>query len=187
MTEDAQDLAAAREGGAEGHRAFARLYDRHAAVVLSLCRQHAPEAPEDALQETFIRAYRMLDKLDAPDGFRSWLYAIARRVCSERRRSDRRRSHHEHAAAMNHTLNHAAQTTPPLPAAAAGRAEQLARLGDALDHLPDDQRLAIHLYYLDPDPISAAGDALGISRSGFYKLLARARDTLATLLKEAHA
>ena len=70
------------------HAAFGRVYDRHAAVVLSLCRQSCPSLAdaEDALQETFIRAYRKLDKLDGGSMLRPWLYAIARNVCAEPRR-----------------------------------------------------------------------------------------------------
>ena len=55
----------------------------------------------------------------------------------------------------------------------------------ALDQLDDDERLAIHLYYLDSDPVRAAQAALGIGRSGFYKLLTRARESLALQLREA--
>ena len=97
MSDDASDLAALRAGQRD---AFARLYDRHAGVVISLCRRFAnlTEA-EDAMQETFLRAYRRLHQLKSPDGFRSWLYAIARRVCSERRRSTERRNRHEGVAA----------------------------------------------------------------------------------------
>jgi len=65
-----------------------------------------------------------------------------------------------------------------------GRREQLARLSIALDRLGDDERLAIHLYYMDSDPVAAAHAALGLGRSGFYKLLARARETLAVQLRE---
>lgn len=191
MTEDASDLSAAQRGGPDGHAAFSRLYDRHAPVVLALCRHHAPpppESPDDALQETFIRAFRLLDTLGSPDHLRPWLYGIARRVCSERRRAARRRRNHEHrAAAMNHAVIEAdAQTaTPASPPADASRTEQLARLSRALDHLTDEQRLAIHLYYLDTDPVAAATTALGVTRSGFYKLLSRARMRLASVLKEA--
>ena len=192
MSQDATDLEAARHGGPDGHQAFARIFDRHAAVVLAICRANLgsscdPTMADDALQETFIRAYRLLDKLDRPDGLRPWLYAIARNVCSEARRSARRRRRHEGVAAMNHPL-------PPPPAASAAdpsthasNAEDLARLTDAIDRLPDQERLAIHLFYMDPDPIGAAKAALGLSRSGFYKLLARAREHLASAMKEVRA
>ena len=57
-------------------------------------------------------------------------------------------------------------------------------LGPALDGLDDDERLAIHLHYLEHDPVTAARNALGISRSGYYKLLARARTHLAETLRD---
>ena len=66
----------------------------------------------------------------------------------------------------------------------AAKRENLGRLTEALRALPDAERLAIHLYYLDPDPVRAAESSLGLTRSGFYKLLARARTKLAALLGE---
>ena len=64
--------------------------------------------------------------------------------------------------------------------------EQLQRLDGAIDQLEDRQRLAIHLYYLESDPVQAAQSALGLSRSGYYKLLAKARDRLAELMRETN-
>lgn len=191
MTQDAGDLQAARQGGPEGHAAMARLYDRHAAVVLAVCRQHlgpdAGSASDDALQETFIRAYRMLDRLDSPDRLRPWLYGIARLVCSEARRSARRRRRHEGAAAMNHALHPPPSTSAQPPLESVSKAETLTRLTEAIDRLPEQERLAVHLFYLDPDPVRAAKEALGLSRSGFYKLLARARERLAHSMREIRA
>jgi RNA polymerase sigma factor (sigma-70 family) len=182
--DDAADLAAARAGDDD---AFGRLYDRHAPVVLSLCRRHARTEAEDATQETFIRAHRKLDKVEDPEKLRSWLYAIARRVCSERTRAARRRSRHEEQFAMNRAVSQAG--IPPGATAAADPSrrpehdEQLDRLGTALDQLNDRERLAIHLYYLEADPVQAAAAALSLSRSGYYKLLGRAREQLAALMK----
>lgn len=178
MTDDARDLTASLAGD---HQAFARLYDRHAAVVLSLCRNRCANEAEDALQETFIRAYRMLDKLNGPERLRPWLYAIARRVCAERRRAGRRRNHHEEQAMMVQPSRLSAVGTGTDPIE---RADQLDRLTSAIELLPDDERLAIHLFYLDDDPVTAAASALGLSRSGFYKLLARARQKLASQMRE---
>lgn len=213
MSPDVRDLELVRLGraqneapgnSAEAEQAFGRLYDRHAPVVRALCRAHSrsEEDADDALQETFIRAYRMLDKVDDPEGFRTWLYAIARLVCSERRRSESRRSHHEQVsrerawaeaggAEMNHSTS-AIETadgirTGDSPGASAERVEQLDRLGRALEQLPDDERLAVHLYYLEADPVTAATNCMGVSRSGFYKLLTRARAHLASLMVRAEA
>ncbi len=199
MTDDARDLGLVRAGrvgdrtSPGAHEAFARIYDRHSAVVRALCRQNSPSDADtdDALQETFLRAYRMLDRLTDPDGMRSWLYAIARLVCSERRRSAHRRSTHEHAAAeeirtMNGATGSARTTETDSPAESAARRERLELLSRALDQLPDNERLALHLYYLEADPVEAATVALGVSRSGFYKLLNRARERLSATMSEAH-
>lgn len=178
VQDDPRDLAAAMGGD---QAAFARLYDRHAPVVLSLCRRNAAGEAEDATQETFMRAFSNLDRLEQPQKLRPWLYGIARRVCSERRRSASRRRAHETKAGR-----HAERDVHP-PSSLLGTVqddEQMERLTAAIDQLDDRQRLAVHLYYLDADPVQAAREALGLSRSGYYKLLARARERLETLIRE---
>src|SRR5688572_11983526 len=142
MSQDADDLRAARQGGPEGQRAMARLYDRHAPVVHAVCRQNlgsaGGNAADDALQETFIRAYRMLDRLDSPDRLRPWLYGIARLVCSEARRAAGRRRRHEGEAAMNHALHPpSARAEAETPHETVSRSENLARLTEAIDRLPE--------------------------------------------------
>ena len=179
MTDDAIDLAAARQGDATS---LARLYDRHAGVVLSWCRRRDIVHAEDVAQETFIRAFARLDQLADGADLRPWLYAIARRVCSEHLRAARRRQRHEERAMTAAVLD---RPRPASAGAAAENREALDRLTVALDSLPDDERLAIHLYYLESDPAPAACAALNLSRSGFYKLLNRARERLALLMKEA--
>ncbi len=179
--DEAADLIAAQ---ASDQDAFARLYDRHAAVVLSLCRRLSLAEAEDAAQETFIRAYRLLHKVESADKLRPWLYGIARRVCSEHTRALRRRRHHEDQAMLTRTAERKAHATSP--GESLEQAEQLQRLDGAIDQLDDRQRLAIHLYYLESDPIQAAQSALGLSRSGYYKLLAKARERLGELMREAN-
>jgi RNA polymerase sigma-70 factor (ECF subfamily) len=185
---DQQDLIAARLGD---HAAFGRIYDRHAPVVLSICRRYADSGirdgggAEDALQETFLRAYRLLSTLQEPARLRSWLFGIARRVCSERRRQTARRLHHEGVAmTLGGPDGSGGQRAPHRldQCGSAERAESLRRLERALEALPDEERLAIHLFYLDHDPVHAARECLDLSRSGFYKLLGRARARLSRLM-----
>lgn len=176
MGADHNDLAAARKGD---HAAFARIYDAYAPLIASVCRRRYIADPDDAVQETFLRAYRKLDDVDGPDKLAPWLCAIARHVCSERIRSATRRQRHEERAmaqpaAIPRPVGSPEQTTD--------HREQLDRLTAALDRLSDDERLAIHLHYIEPDPVRAAKEALGLSRSGFYKLLTRARQHLAAIM-----
>lgn len=174
---EAADLTAAQAGDDD---AFARLYDRFAAIVLSLCRRWSLPEAEDATQETFIRAHRQIHKVQGPDKLRPWLFAIARRVCSERRRAAQRRRRHTEAFALSGVPVQADRAAEP--ARRSEQEEDLRRLDAAMDSLDDRERLAIHLHYLESDPVKAAASALGLSRSGYYKLLSRAREHLASLL-----
>lgn len=182
MDPDASDVSAAQTGDAE---AFARLYRRHAAVVLALCyRGLSSQQAEDACQETFLRAYHKLQSVREPEGIRSWLYAIARRVCADRRRSDRRRQHHEGSPEIRARVLNSEQHPPGQEVE---QIEQLQRLSLALDQLTDDERLAIHLKYLEPHSPDAAVEALGINRSAYYRLLHQARNRLAILMSQSAA
>ncbi|MCA9311487.1 MAG: sigma-70 family RNA polymerase sigma factor [Phycisphaerales bacterium] len=179
MDDDSRDLHAARQGD---HEAFGRIYDRHAPVVLSICRRRLGSDAEDATQETFVRAFRRLADLADAERLRPWLFAIARYVCLERLRASRRRHRHEELAMTQATTTHLPSDSTPADAATS---EDLDRLGVALASLSEEEQLAIHLYYLDSDPVAAGASALGLSRSGYYKLLARARTRLQALMKEA--
>ncbi|MGI9014435.1 MAG: RNA polymerase sigma factor [Phycisphaerales bacterium] len=188
---DAADIVAARLGD---QNAFARLYDRHAAVVLSFCRGCLVSGvladADDACQLTFLRAFAKLDDVTAPATFRRWLLAIAGNVCRERIRAARRRSTHEMTAAQLHLhhqqRNHVGPAAETVTSNAASssieRREQLDKLTTAIDQLDERQRLAIHLYYLESDPVAAAARDLALSRSAFYKLLQQARAQLAAAL-----
>ena len=60
---------------------------------------------------------------------------------------------------------------------------QLAELRHAIRQLPDDERMALHLFYLDEQPVAVARQVLGLSQSGFYKLLDRAREHVGAIMR----
>src|SRR6476661_1454908 len=47
---------------------------------------------EDAVQETFIRAWRGYDRFEGRAAFRSWLYKIATNVCFDMKGASQRRA-----------------------------------------------------------------------------------------------
>lgn len=172
MDDDAALVAQALRGRRE---AFGRLYDRYARLVRAAVYHPGrdPAAAEDLVQETFLRAYRLLPRLREPSRVGGWLAGIARQVDREDRRR-RRRARVEFRA-------------PPDAATQDLRpdADDLDDLLAAVTELPERERLAVHAFYLDGGGLPRAADVLGLSRSGVYALLRRALDRLACRLSGA--
>ena len=60
-----------------------------------------------------------------------------------------------------------------------GRIEQLREM---ITTLPERERLALHTFYLQGSSAETARRILGLSRSGFYRVLERARKRLEKLM-----
>jgi RNA polymerase sigma-70 factor, ECF subfamily len=157
--------------------AFARLFDRHARLVRAVVMAVSQDfnTIEDQTQETFLRAYRRLASLKDRSCFRSWLQAIARLVAKERRRQldrdQRRRIASDSQSLESRTTDEASQEHVE-------ENEEQSRVLLAVAALPERERLAIHAYYFHEQNADDAAVALGLSRSGFYVVLARATNRL---------
>src|SRR3979411_763555 len=86
-----QETIAAAIAGDES--AFAALSERHRRELHVHCYRMLAsfDEAEDAVQETFLRAWRGRDSFDGSSQFRAWLYRIATNICLDMlRRSSRR-------------------------------------------------------------------------------------------------
>ena len=72
-------------------RAFGCLVESYQKPVFSLCYRMLGNSrdAEDAAQESFIRAYRYLNKYDPNRSFATWLLSIASHYCIDRMRKRR--------------------------------------------------------------------------------------------------
>jgi RNA polymerase sigma-70 factor (ECF subfamily) len=162
--------------------AFARLYDRYAPLVRAVCFDDAGDdlaQAQDLCQEAFLRAFRKLGELKRPDQFAPWLIGIARHVCLECRRSAGRRRRN---LARLGELSIAESEADATGDSAAGDADELLRLRAAISALPRREREVLHLFYLMEQDADHVAGALGLSRSGFYRCLDRAKKRLRRLL-----
>ena len=62
--------------------------------------------------------------------------------------------------------------------------EESQRMLDVVRQLPAKERMALHLFYLAEQPAQAAREAMGLSNSGFYKVLDRAKRRVASILQK---
>jgi RNA polymerase sigma factor (sigma-70 family) len=149
--------------------AFEALFDRHHRGVLGFCRHTlgSVEEAEDAVQHTFLAAYRELVGTDKPIQLRPWLYTIARNRCLTVLRGRR----HQAAAELSE---------PPTEhlAAAVERRHELQDLLRDVAALPDDQREALVLSELGDMSHDEIAAVLGCRREKVKALVFQARSSL---------
>ena len=112
------------------------LYERYARQLHGFCRARlsSREEAEDAVQHTFLNAYRSLRSGTVPRAEAAWMFAIAANVCRERRRSAWRRSRVEVVSDDGLVGERAAPEHSH---------EELTGVADALAELTPNQRRAI--------------------------------------------
>ena len=150
-------------------RAFDVLYHRHHRSVLAVCRHMlgSHHEAEDAVQHTFLAAYRGLMRSDTPIELRPWLYAIARNRCVSMLRARRERPVD---AVPERLTEHLATEVE--------RREDLRSVLTDLAQLPDDQRAALLLTELDGVSHAEIGRILGCRRERVKALVFQARSSL---------
>ena len=166
--------------------AFAELYDRRARLIRAICYDTTKDlhAAADLTQEVFLRAYQNLGRLNDPQRFAGWLVGIARQVCREWRRQKLRDERKVAGFAVRQAVLRQVAEPPDerlieLREAIAAVTE---RERSTLPSLTDRERLALHAYYLQGRDVDEARGVLGLSRSGFYRVLSSAVDRLRRVL-----
>ncbi len=159
--------------------AFAELYDRRARLIRAICYDQTGElaAAADLTQEVFLRAWRNLARLRDVHRFTPWLVGIARQTCGEWRRA-RRRATRTQSAWQEQAARPSAAESPD--ARLVDLRDEIAGLLDEATGpmLSDNERLALHAYYLQERDVEEARHVLGLSKSGFYRVLATACERL---------
>jgi RNA polymerase sigma-70 factor (ECF subfamily) len=153
---------------------------------------------EDAVQETFIRAWRSLDRFEGRAALRSWLYRIATNVCLDMLSSRQRRARPMDlgpALTADHPLGPALADglwVEPVPDSrvvpAGGDPAETTVLREtirlafvaALQHLPPRQRAVLILREVLQWQASEVAELLDTSVASVNSALQRARATLAT-------
>ncbi len=163
---------------APGADAASDLYERYSAQIYGYCLHQlgSREEAEDAVQTTFMNAFRGLSRGIVPELESAWLFKIAHNVCLSRRRSSWRRGKVE-----------APNNFEVLQEIVPGReqvADELIRLPDVLEEMPENQRRAILLREWQGLTYREISAELGLSQAAVETLIFRARRALAQGLEQ---
>lgn len=175
-----RDLIARTASG--DRRAFERLVERHAAAVLRLANvvTDDPSSAEDALQQTFLSAYRNASTFRAEASVRTWLLTIARNAAYRLRK---RRGREELMEEPLMTLGLEAGWGSDNPEALAIAAQRRESLASALRKLSSDDREVLILRDIEGLRGPEAAEVLGIGEPALKSRLHRARLRLAVALR----
>lgn len=154
------------------------LYEQYSRQILNYCvhQLNSREEAEDAVQTTFMNAFRGLKRGVVPEAEQAWLFKIAENVCLSRRRSSWRRGKVE-------SPNDFEVLQEIVPSKHANRADELIGLEDALEAMPENQRRAILLREWQGLSYREIADELELSQAAVETLIFRARRSLAAGLE----
>lgn len=166
LRSDEQLVALFRAGNDD---AFQVIFDRYRQRLFAYTRQMlggSRQDAEDALQDVFLRAYAALRANDRPVSLRAWLYRVAHNRCIDQLR----RPVPAHADVFD--LSRA-----PLrdPIEESQRREDLRRLVEDVQRLPQAQRSALLMREMDGLSYQELADALDVTVPAVKSLLVRAR------------
>jgi RNA polymerase sigma-70 factor (ECF subfamily) len=135
---------------------------------------------EDILQEVFIRIYRKLMWLEAPELFRPWAYRIASRETFKRLQREKRWTEQVRDEAVLEAIPTEASREEFAPELAEHLPELISRVSPA-------SRAVLILHYLDEMSLGEVADVLGIAPGTVKSRLAYGLESLRRAFDERRA
>jgi len=186
---DSVAVAQARSGDSG---AFRVLVERHSRNLFRLAYRmtgHQEDA-DDVVQETFLRAYRQLEKFDERASFGTWLYRIAANCSLDLIRARKRRGEQQEAPEEGapDPIQLLPDSAPPpdrlAMSSAVGR-----KVADALNELSEVERTAFVLRHYEGMCIEDIGRTLGVqpnaAKHSIFRAVQKLRRALEPLVSSA--
>ncbi|MFA7276642.1 MAG: sigma-70 family RNA polymerase sigma factor [Pseudobdellovibrionaceae bacterium] len=153
-------------------RAFSMLMTRHRGIVWRVAKQYLGSLrdAEDIFQEVSLQFYRVRMEYKVGEAkFSSWLYRVAANKCLDILRSKTHSSNH-----MQLDENLCVQESHPLDTI--GNHEIANLLKQVLNDLPQQQKLALSMYYLEEQDIETIAGKLMVTQGAARALIKRGKE-----------
>ena len=166
-------MEAVKDPDSRRDQTIERLITQHQTSLLRLCYVQLQDQAlaEDAVQETFLKAYKGFDSFRGDSNEKTWLTRIAVNTCRDFQRG----------GWFKHTDR---RVTPDmLPVGTVQPDSEDLDLSLAVMKLPRKMREAILLYYYQDMSTEEIAETLGIAQSSVSNRLRRGREKLRKLLE----
>ena len=185
---DNADLIARIRSRVEAEEAFRALLEKYWRLLVAWVRPRLrdPSEVEDVVQETFIRAFRAIDRLQDPRCFLGWLLRIARNQAADHARRRREIRSLEGLSEDGGSTCEVPFTFEDPGERLDRGAERLAVLA-AVDRLPEKYRLVILLRYFQGLSGVEMARVLGEPEGTVRNRLFRAHEKMRRILQSAPA
>ena len=176
---------------AEGDEyAFQILVNRHQTSVLNLIYRFLGDRlkSEDLAQETFLQVWRSAKTYQRKSKFTTWLYRICANLCLNEIKSARRKKwlqFFKNNPDSKQSENEDLLDESPNPEDLLLAQERNQQITNALQSLPENQRIALILKRYDNFSYEEISRVLGCSIAAVESLLVRAKRTLQKKLKKS--
>jgi RNA polymerase sigma-70 factor (ECF subfamily) len=185
---DAAAVALARTGDSDG---FRLLVERHSRKVFRLAFRLTgnEQDAEDVVQETFLRAFRGLDRFDERALVGSWLYRIASNYALDLLRNKKMRAGPSLSAEtrQGRPMEEAVSSPQPGPERELESERLNRRIGEALDLLTPQERVAFSLRHFEGRSIEEISVALQVGANATKQAVFRAVQKMRRALADAPA
>lgn len=152
-----------------------RLYRRHRTRVFQIALRYGggdAGFAEDVLQDVFVSALQVLDRLEDTDALDGWFYRVTTNRCLSRLRKER----FLERSPFRFFLRQGSE--PPSAAAVTELHDDVRRVLARLGALSPKERVVLCMVHLDDKPQQEVAAILGLSKGYVSKLLARAEARL---------
>ena len=168
--------------------AFQILVERHQASLLNMIYRFLGDRTksQDLAQEVFLRVWQAARSYEPKAKFTTWLYRIAANICLNELKASRRKKwlRFFHVGTNEQTVGKENFSDgSPSPEDLLLSRERNRRITEALQSLPENQRMALILKKYDNLPYEEIARILGCSVSAVESLMVRAKKNLQEKLK----
>ncbi|MBM3236690.1 sigma-70 family RNA polymerase sigma factor [Candidatus Poribacteria bacterium] len=170
--------------------AFELLVSRYQNAIINFIYRSIGDyhRAEDLSQETFLRVFKSASRYEPKAQFKNWLYKIAVNLCKNEIRDRQRHglsSLEDFMTDEEGKINYAVlRDFSQMPDVLYEKKEQQILIRQAIDSLPENQRLAIIMVTYQNLRYDEIANTLGCSVSAVKSLIHRARQNLKNLLLE---